>query len=246
MNQRNRKMENQGVTMVSEAQVVAVERATASIDPQSWSSYHGGWRGEISTALLDAVYSIRSTYRSDDPRKGVYGRVSTFRQDHEALKDNLPGLLQWGEENIRSVMGNTRTRGRLKSEAVVEAAEALISVGVHTAEEFRAADIKTVKKAYTDVYGLGWITFEYFSMLLGIPGVKADTMIVRFVNAALEATGQPKVQASMARQLVVSAYARSQRSSDAKGSRAESLTHFEHAIWLTESNRAAGVREFNT
>ena len=43
---------------------------------------------------------------------------------------------------------------------------------------------KQLKKAYTSVLGLGPVTFEYFLMLLGVPGVKVDRMILDFVRRA--------------------------------------------------------------
>ena len=54
------------------------------------------------------------------------------------------------------------------------------------------------KATYTTVLGLGSVTWEYFLMLLGIPGVKADVHIRRFVERA---TGD-EVSAGRARDLV--------------------------------------------
>lgn len=40
------------------------------------------------------------------------------------------------------------------------------------------------------MHGLGKVTAEYLLMLLGVPGLKADVMILRFVNDALAAAGK--------------------------------------------------------
>lgn len=60
-------------------------------------------------------------------------------------------------------------------------------------------------------------------MLLGVQGVKADTMIVRFVNNSLEVAGLNAVDAADARHLVFDAYK--------ANSRGVTLNAFDHAIW---------------
>ncbi len=72
-------------------------------------------------------------------------------------------------------------------------------------------------------------------MLLGVPGVKADRMIVRFVNAALAAARLDAVDARTARELVVQAYAFEPRG--------ETLTHYEHAIWRAKGELAVDAEE---
>lgn len=224
------------------AQLNAILLSTESIDADFWESYGGGWKTEVSTALIDAVFSIRSSYRSNNPGKGVYNRLLHFREHYGEAAQSLAALVSLGEEPIRNCMGEGRTAQRLKSSAVIEAAEALSELGVDTADDFHNVEYKKLKKAYTNVRGLGWITFEYFTMLLGRPGVKADTMVVRFVNRALQAAELPKVNTVTARNIVIDAYERSRASGNA-ASAAASLTHFEHAIWLTESNRTASREE---
>jgi hypothetical protein len=80
--------------------------------------------------------------------------------------------------------------------------------------------------------GLGEVTAEYFAMLLGHPGVKADTMIRRFVSKALTRAGLPAVGRQEAHRLVKAAH-------EADG-RGENLTRTDHAIWRFE--RARGSR----
>ena len=83
-----------------------------------------------------------------------------------------------------------------------------------------------MKKAYTSVLGLGPVTFEYFLMLLGVPGVKADRMILRFVSRAVgEPLDEPEVL-----QLVKDAHTEllAREIVDC------SLIEFEHAIWRFE------------
>jgi hypothetical protein len=195
------------------------------IDQGELAEYGGGWRGEIGTALVDAVFSIRARYQTKDPAKGVHGRVQNFRDLHPGATDDLRALTALGPTVIADVMGATKTGRRAKGECVLEAAQRLLALdpSVATAQELERADQAAIKAAYTGVPGLGWVTYEYFLMLLGVPGVKADTMIVRFVNHALEASGLDAVDAHEARELVIAAHA-----SEPRG---VSLTAYDHAIW---------------
>ncbi|MGO1629791.1 MAG: hypothetical protein ACTHX2_13345 [Microbacterium sp.] len=135
-------------------------------------------------------------------------------------------------------MGRGVTGSQTKAACVIEAAEALLALepSIVTADDLLSADPYAVKKAYTGVDGLGWVTCEYFQMLLGKPGVKADRMIVRFVNAALTKAGLDEVGAREARDLVMQSH-----ETDSRG--AESLTHYEHAIWRAKGELAVEANE---
>lgn len=212
-------------------QLDAVVTALANIEDSEFTVYTRGWEGEISTALLDAVFSIRAKYEASDPAKGVIGRVRTLRDEHPEVRADLRALVAVGEERIREVMGSTVTGGRRKSECVIDAAEALLSLDppIATAADALEAGPVVVTNAYTSVKGLGEVTAEYFQMLLGVEGVKADRMIIRYVNDALGQAGLDPVNERTARQLVMDAY-----EVDARG--AASLTAFDHAIWLAKGN----------
>lgn len=216
---------------IFERQLDAVVTRVKQIPAESFTAYGGGWPREISTALLDAVFSMRATYRSKHPGVGVRGRLETFRTDHPSVTNELTELVALGEAEIRRVMGNAKTSQRLKSTAVIDAARRLVDTGVTTADDFRDMEIGNMKKVYTSVHGLGCETFEYLAMHLGIPGVKADTMIIRFVKRSLQEHGISPDRELDARALVVSAY-------EATGL-GETLTHFDHAIWRFESDAAA-------
>lgn len=216
---------------MTSAQVNAVVEAVTKIEDVEFTEYKGGWQNEIGTALLDAVFSIRAKYNAADPAKGVSGRVRRFRELYPEARNDLASLASLGEETIRDVMGNTVTGSRPKAVCVVEAAQAMINLDppVITAEDALALDGDVLRKVYTSVKGLGPVTAEYFQMHLGIPGVKADRMIIRFINRALRARGlEPTSHWSEARDLVIQAF-----EMDARG--AESLNAFEHGIWRVES-----------
>lgn len=208
--------------------VEALSAAVSKIPVEHFSKFGGGWLNEISTSLVDAVFSIRAQYRSADPDRGVLGRLQKFRRDEFEARNDLRALSSLGSGRVREIMGDSVTAKKLKADAVVEAADGFMAHGVIQAEDFLASDPAEMKRVYTQVRGLGWVTFEYFSMLLGRPGVKADTMITRFVNNALVQAGLPNVDRHVARDLVIA-------SRDQLGL-GESLSHFEHAIWLYESD----------
>lgn len=205
--------------------VTAVAKAVKDIDEAHFAAWPGGWPEQIGTALIDAVYSIRANYHAKDPTKGVLNRTRAFRELHQEAANDLELIRSLGEKGIRDILGNGKTSGRYKSICVIEAADNLLSLDppVRHAAQLNALD-PDHRRAYTSVHGLGWVTYEYFTMLLGQPGIKADTMIRRFVDTALKEQGLAPVDARTARRLVETVYA-SERL-------LIGLHEFDHAIWL--------------
>lgn len=222
---------------MSEQQVRAVVAETSKLNDDEFTAYSGGWKGSIGTALVDAVFSIRAKYQVNDPTKGVIGRLKTFNERFPEAMNDLSALAAVGEQGLAEIMGRTKTGGRTKAACVIDASRALLAVEppIVTAEDLVTAGPGVVKAAYTSVHGLGWVTSEYFQMLLGVPGVKADRMIVGFVNAALAAEGLDAVDPRTARELVMQAYAAEPRG--------ETLTHYEHAIWRAKGEVAVDAGE---
>lgn len=217
------------IRIADPAEISAVAAAARAIPPENFDSWRGGWPDEIATALLDAVFSMRAVYDSGSDGRGVLGRVRMFRGRHEDVVNDLAALTALGEEPIREIMGGTKTAQRRKSDVVVETAAQLADAGVVTADDFLTRDAAGLRNIYTGVRGLGPETFEYFSMLLGRPGVKADRMIVRFVHDALDRDASP----AEARELVTAAY--EQLSAEPEHGFGETLTHFEHGLWRAGS-----------
>lgn len=208
--------------------VAAIRRAVAQIDDAEFSKYRGEWRGQIGTALVDAVFSIRATYDSRTPGVGVLGRVRAFRDAFPEATDDLRVLTALDEADLRRVRDNAKTARRYKSVCVIEAAGALTRLHppVLTSADVAARDdAEEIDRAYISVRGLGRVTAEYFRMLLGVPGVKADVMVIRFVNAALAAEGIARVEGPDARELIVQTHG--------EDPRGVGLTAYEHAIWRT-------------
>ncbi len=184
----------------------------------------GGWPNDIELALIDAVLSIRANYGS--PTIGVRRRCASWRVERGGgTCDDLAELAKREGEELSKALDNEQrlSGGLLKTAAIVVAAGNLRDLGV------RHADIdpqsREHKRAYTTVKGLGGVTWDYLLMLLGKPGVKADTRIRAFVAEALDVSD---VDARPARELVLAA--------------ADRLSHdpsqLDHAIWLHMRSRS--------
>ena len=173
---------------MSDEQTQRLQEYIAETLPNDWVAWPGGWPGEIEAALLDAVFSIQARYGG--PSTGVRSVVKRWRSHRqEASLDDLDALVAYssrGDELVSILENHQQVPGRsaTKAQAVASAASNLTALGIRHAADVDPARLD-LRDAYRKVPGLGEVTWEYFLMLLGVPGVKADTMIQRFVTAAL-------------------------------------------------------------
>lgn len=198
----------------------------------TWPEPPRGWLGEAEAALIDAVYSMRANY-GNSPTTGVRRYVHLWRVDRSehgvATLDDLRELTPCDPVALADMFGNhQRVPGKnslTKAAAVVEAAKALVAAGFADAASLAADTTGSAEAAYLSVPGLGKVTWTYLLMLLGIPGVKADTWVCRFVN---EATASNRAFGSEAcARLVVAA---------ADEIDADPI-HLDHAIWSHQRTR---------
>ncbi len=184
--------------------------------PPTWAAWPGGWPDQVELVLIDAVLSIRSRYGG--PTTGVRRRVGLYREHRApATPDDLSVLAALDPEQLAGLLQTQqRTSGTLKAAAIVQAARRLAAVGVRHAADLDPA-AASQRAAYCGVRGLGPVTWEYLLMLVGRPGVKADTWITRFVG---DAVGRP-VDSATAGRLVRQAAERLD----------VSPTHLDHALW---------------
>lgn len=164
--------------------------------PSDWAQWPGGWSGEAEAALLDAVLSIGTVYGG--PETGVRGAVGRWRQHRGGVPlDDLDALASITPQDLAGVLDNRQrlSGGRLKAEAIVDAAGRLVKAGMSSSADLDGGRGK-YRRAYVAVRGLGTVTWDYLCMLLGVDGVKADVWIVRFVGRALsDDQGDPAPQA---------------------------------------------------
>jgi hypothetical protein len=209
----------------------------------TWPKWREGWCDRADLALLDAVYSTRQRYETTVlPRvKKWESRFSTSRHS------NLEYLAEIDEFEIRKVFGGNvlpgvkipglRT-GRKKSEGVKEIAQRLCSpeIGLKSAQQIRDAVSKDgldhVEYLLQKTKGVGPATSRYFLMLIGVDGVKVDTLLGSWVQ---EQMGNINMKSEEITELV------SRVAIERFGRRA---TDLDYAIWNYESNnRPRGKRK---
>ena len=208
--------------------------------PQEWKSLPG-YPDSLALSVLDAIWSINVRYQVT---RGVIERYKMRRWQGSPDEDGLPELLTFYERigGIDAFIDEVGTRNRVstqphamrKGAAVHQAATALHDFGVDTAEQFRIADRSDLGNQLKEVWlaipgqrsGISW---RYLRMLVGLPDVKPDRMILRFIASALR-LDEASISADRAVTLVQATAAHfdvDQRALD-------------HEIWEYQSGKRAG------
>lgn len=213
--------------MTTRTDVDVLHRAIEEKLPQPWTEWPGGYPDAIEIALLDAVLSIRASYGKG--HNGVRGATKRYREKvGGGSLDDLTRLAAHDPEHLATILANKqKASGRGKAELAVEAAKNLVAAGVRRAADL---DVTEHQRAYTSVHGLGKVTWEYFTMLLGKPGVKADTWVTRWVSEQVGRSITSDEAACLVREVV----GRLDHDIDAVG---PLLTRLDHQIWLTARGR---------
>lgn len=208
-------------------------------DPDLWYD-PDGYPGSLALCIIDSIYSTGAHYSS------VVNVVRRYRDDRtsrggDANNDGAAELLanfddHGGSDRWASAIGNrrptsTKPGAPLKAAAIVQIAKKLSELGIPTTGALRAAAadgrLADAKAAWTATPGQSTgITWEYALMLAGVPGVKADRMVVRYVARAL-GRDPSGVSASEAATLVRELAER----------RNWGAIRTDHAIWRFESGR---------
>jgi hypothetical protein len=211
-----------------------------TIDP-----HPGGWPGQSELALIDAVFSSRAVYgvaaKNGRPATGVHRVLDHWRSLRTGSPlDDLAALIQsidgTGLESLIEVSRQLVPGGgpeRLSKWAAVRSvADDLVQAGYRGSgqivEAARGDRAKELKSTFTKTKGVAGVTFDYFLVLLGVPGVKADTMIRAFVDEALHEDvslgggDETRVTASKAGHLV----------RDAAQRLGLNESDVDHAVWL--------------
>ena len=223
------------MTSITDADVSLLhEKVIFEIGPQSqWPVWRDGWdRADL--AILDAVYSARQQYE-----KTVRPKVKAWESLHPSVPEpELQHLIECGEAAIREVFGRNvlpgvripGTRiGKRKSEGVIEVAKLLCrdDVRLGSASLIRQAASSNkdeVVRLLRSVKGIGPATATYFLMLLGVDGVKVDTLLGDWVRRQVS---QPDLSQENVSELVTRV-AKEKFSCD--------VTALDYAIWSHESN----------
>lgn len=163
-------------------------------DPDLWSTPEG-YPGSLALCIIDSLYSTGSHYSS------VVNVVNRYVDKHgtgdgaRALLKSISdagGARGWAEtvaENFKPA--HTKPGSSLKAEVIEQAATLMDELGIDTVPDLRAAVGESPKD--NSVYA-GWrslpsqssgVTYNYLLMLAGMPSVKPDRMVLRFLATAL-------------------------------------------------------------
>lgn len=207
----------------------AFERDVRTIQSDQFEVYQNGWEGQLGMALVDAVYSKQMLYKTKRG-KGLLPRLRAFKEKYPHAGVDLRELLKLSEADLQDILSHGVTNGRTKASAVLEAARSLVQLGVYTHEQYDHHN-QAQRNAYLHVHGLGTVTHNYFGMLLGYPDTKPDTWIIRAVQRVADAESlDVSVDSKLARTVVTQVHQRTNLG--------KTVTHMDHAIWLTERERA--------
>lgn len=157
-----------------------------------------GYSNGLALCIVDSVQSTGVRYAAVEK---VIGRYVYYREEQKAnaYTDGTAELLKtfeellsperWADEIGNQHRTSTRAGAPLKAVAIRDVAKALAAEGITTAEALRDADAaerKELEAAWRKVVGQrSGITWRYAEMLAGVPGVKPDRMITRFVADSL-------------------------------------------------------------
>lgn len=199
-----------------------------------------GYRDGLALCVIDSVQSTGVTYSSVE---NVVARYRAYRrgQGGDPNRDGIAELLAtfdglgdpggWAQTIGNSNRTSTRG-GILKAEAIRDAAGVLDAEGIGTTTALRTAAedevrLTRVRSAWCGVTGQrSGITWHYMQMLAGIPGVKPDRMICRFIADALQ----------MTRRGVTPTFATEILTAAAK-EMGTSPTDLDHAVWQFQRSR---------
>lgn len=204
------------------------------------SSAPGGYRDSLALCVVDSVQSTGVKYSSVE---NVVARYRGYRREHggDPNRDGVVELLTTfdelgGPDGWAKTIGNqnrtSTSSGVLKSEAIRDAARALEAAQISDTTALRrlASDesqLSQVRETWCAVTGQGTgITWHYMQMLAGIPGVKPDRMICRFIAESLELP-RHSVAPQFALEILTAA-------AEQVGM---SPTDLDHAVWQFQRNR---------
>lgn len=210
--------------------------------PELWPEWRGGWPNRADLALLDAVYSTRQHYETT-----VLPRVCEWRNKYPTpAAPELHYLSRIDESEICEVFGNTVMPGvrgpegqrKKKSLGIVETARRLCASEPRLASandiitEVASSGREQTVALLREAKGIGSATASYFLMLLGIDGVKVDTLLGSWVKSQLRDPSLTDIEISALVAEVASGF----------GSHIRNL---DYAIWRHESTRRRNRRRGN-
>ena len=202
-------------------------------DPNSWKS-PSGYPDSLALCVIDSIQSLGVRYSTVEHVVQRYRAARPGAADTDGPAELLStfddsGVVDgWARDIGNRNRTSTQPGAPLKALAIKEAASVVERAGVSSPEALRALgpeQLAEVKAGWLRVSGQrSGISWRYFLMLAGVPGVKADRMICRFVQNATGKT-KPAIAPGVAAQAVAGAALRLN----------VSATTLDHAIWRWQS-----------
>lgn len=217
--------------------LLAAVEADLGLDASRWftpDGYHS-----VALAVLDSIYSTGNHYTSVINALNAYRaarRDEGADPEHDTAADLVAATDRWG--GVDGLVERTnrnrcwaRSTAPFKAEAAYQAAKLLTEHGLNTRVDVQAAltdpaaqEASPVKKAWRSLPGQSsLLTWTYFLMLCGVPGVKADRMVLAYVSRALDRDVDAREAASLVGEVA-----------DRIG---VNRTKLDHTIWRKESGR---------
>lgn len=208
-------------------------------EPELWLTPEG-YPHSLALCIIDSIYSTGSHYTS------VVNVINRYRTVH-GRNDGAQALLlsiataggprDWAKSVARNEKpAHTRSGAPLKAEVIEQAAQLMVENNINTVVDL----VATVAESPQDnpVHD-GWkrlpsqssgVTYNYLLLLAGLPSVKPDRMVLRFLARALGADAE--LTTGRAVELITAA-------ADALEVSPRTL---DHVIWRTASGREIGWR----
>jgi hypothetical protein len=160
-----------------------------------------GYPDSLALCIVDSVQSTMVRYSTVEK---VLRNYRAYRRDQggdpntdtavdlAATFAHLKGHVAWAKRIGTGNKTSTHKGAPLKAYAIEAEANAMIDLDVVTTQDLRTAaedpdELERVKKAWLEVPGQSrGVTWHYVQMLAGMPGIKPDRMITRFVAKALD------------------------------------------------------------
>lgn len=174
--------------------------------------------------VVDRYRSYRASQGADAEVDGVLALIDSF--------SDLDGVEGWAAQIGNQHRTYQKKTAPLKAQAILQAATKLASQGIDSMQDLQGAlgdDARrtSLKASWLDVVSQSsGITWDYFLMLVGEDGVKADRMVKRYVERVL--VKKPgSVSSDFAKTVVT----------EGAAGLGVTVSNLDHVIWRFESGR---------
>lgn len=163
-------------------------------DKDLWSTPEG-YPQSLALCLIDSLYSTGSHYTSVVNVVNKYKEVRGDNDGAHALRASIQeagGPRAWAENVVDNVKpAHTKPNALLKAEVIDRAAQLMVDLEIDTVEDLKEA---VEASPQDNPVRAGWkklpsqssgVTYNYLLILAGMPSVKPDRMVLRFLADAL-------------------------------------------------------------